>query len=107
MNVSVALARKGPHVGKKLLGVRLALGPAQLIVADLDVRLLRPFRTFLLGEQVQIGCSFASMSLAMQQSLERFLTAGQPGRPAPARQVQAAPQSWRTSAAFRSRLNPP
>ncbi|MGH8855837.1 MAG: PilZ domain-containing protein, partial [Telluria sp.] len=66
----------GLHVGKKLEGVRLELGPNLVIMADLEVRLLRKFRTFLLGEQVQIGCSFASISMQMQHTLERFVTTG-------------------------------
>ncbi|SFD45137.1 flagellar brake protein [Massilia yuzhufengensis] len=66
----------GLHVGKKLEGVRLELGPNLVLMADLEVRLLRPFRTFLLGEQVQIGCSFAAISMQMQQTLERFVTSG-------------------------------
>lgn len=70
----------GLNVGKKLSGVRLELGPALVIVADLEIRLLRPFRTFLLGEQVQIGCSFVGISMQMQQSLERFVTTGLPER---------------------------
>ena len=70
----------GLHVGKKLVGVRLELGPALVIVADLEVRLLRPFRTYLLGEQVQIGCSFASISMQMQQTLGRFVAAGRAER---------------------------
>jgi c-di-GMP-binding flagellar brake protein YcgR len=49
------------RVGKKLEGVRLELGPEQVMVADLEIRLLRPFRTFLLGEQVQVGCSYATV----------------------------------------------
>lgn len=70
----------GLHVGKKLGSVRLELGPALVIVADLEVRLMRPFRTYLLGEQVQIGCSFANISMQMQERLERLLTTGQPER---------------------------
>jgi len=66
----------GLHVGRKLDGVRLELGPNLVIMADLEVRLLRPFRTFLLGEQVQIGCSFAAISMQMQQTLEKFVTTG-------------------------------
>ncbi len=75
----------GLHVGKKLEGVRLELGPNLVLMADLEVRLLRPFRTFLLGEQVQIGCSFASISMQMQQTLERFVTSGTVERRAGAR----------------------
>jgi c-di-GMP-binding flagellar brake protein YcgR len=73
------------HVGKKLEGVRLELGPNLVITADLEVRLMRPFRTFLLGEQVQIGCSFAAISMQMQQTLERFVTSGAVERRAAAR----------------------
>ncbi|MEX5747011.1 flagellar brake protein [Massilia sp. X63] len=75
----------GLHVGRKLEGVRLELGPNLVIMADLEVRLLRPFRTFLLGDQVQVGCSFASISMQMQQTLERFVTTGTPERRAAAR----------------------
>jgi c-di-GMP-binding flagellar brake protein YcgR len=63
------------RVGKKLEDVRLELGPALVMVADLEIRLLRPFRTFLLGEQVQVGCSFSSISMQMQQNLEKLVTA--------------------------------
>lgn len=70
----------GLHVGKKLIGVRLELGPALVVTADLEVRLMRPFRTFLLGEQVQIGCSFVNISMQFQQTLERFLTNGRTER---------------------------
>jgi c-di-GMP-binding flagellar brake protein YcgR len=62
------------RVGKKLEAVRLELGPALVMVADLEIRLLRPFRTFLLGEQVQVGCAFASVSMQMQQNLEKIVT---------------------------------
>jgi c-di-GMP-binding flagellar brake protein YcgR len=64
----------GLRLGKKLDDVRLELGPALVVVADLEIRLLRPFKTFLLGEQVQIGCSFASISMQMQQNLESLVT---------------------------------
>ncbi|MBQ5948137.1 PilZ domain-containing protein [Massilia sp. ST3] len=70
----------GLTVGKKITGARLELGPALTLIADLEVRLLRPFKTFLLGEQVQVGCSFASISMQMQQTLERFVTSGVPER---------------------------
>lgn len=63
-------------IGRKLKSVRLQLGPALAIVADLEIRLLRPFRSFLLGEQVQVGCSFDSIEMQMQQNLERLVTSG-------------------------------
>jgi c-di-GMP-binding flagellar brake protein YcgR len=59
------------YVGKKLEGVELELGPSLTIQADLEVRLLRPFRTFLLGEQVQIGCRISNITMQMKQRLER------------------------------------
>jgi len=63
----------GLHVGRRLQRVRLELGPDQVLIADLDVRLSRTFRSFLLGEQVQIGCQFVNLSPQMQEELARLL----------------------------------
>jgi c-di-GMP-binding flagellar brake protein YcgR len=63
----------GLHVGRKLQRVRLELGPDSVMIADLEVRLSRTFRSFLLGEQVQIGCQFINLSPAMQDELARML----------------------------------
>lgn len=62
------------YVGKKLEGVELELGPSLSIMADLEIRLLRPFRTFLLGEQVQVGCRISNISMQMKQRLERAVS---------------------------------
>jgi c-di-GMP-binding flagellar brake protein YcgR len=62
------------YVGKKLEGVELELGPSLTIQADLEVRLKRPFRTFLLGEQVQVGCRISNISMVMKQRLERAVS---------------------------------
>lgn len=62
------------YVGKKLEGVELELGPSLTITADLEVRLLRPFRTFLLGQQVQVGCRISNISMQMKQRLERAVS---------------------------------
>jgi c-di-GMP-binding flagellar brake protein YcgR len=59
------------HVGKRLENVQLELGPSLIVNADLEVRLLRPFRTFLLGPQVQVGCRISNISMQMRQSLDR------------------------------------
>ena len=59
------------YVGKKLDGVLLEMGSSLVITADLEVRLLRPFRTFLLGQQVQVGCRISNISMQMRQSLDR------------------------------------
>ena len=53
------------HVGQKLTKVRLQLGPALSIVADLEVRMLRPFRSYLLGEQVQVGCRYDRIEMEL------------------------------------------
>lgn len=65
------------HVGKKLEAVQLDLGPSLRITADLEVRLLRPFRTFLLGQQVQVGCRISNIEMQMRQSLDRAVTKNQ------------------------------
>jgi c-di-GMP-binding flagellar brake protein YcgR len=65
---------RGLHVGRKLEGVRLQLGPALLVTADLEIRLQRPFRTFLLGDQVQIGCRFTAISMQGKQSIDALVT---------------------------------
>jgi c-di-GMP-binding flagellar brake protein YcgR len=59
------------YVGKKLEGVLLEMGSSLLVTADLEVRLLRPFRTFLLGQQVQVGCRISNISMQMRQTLDR------------------------------------
>jgi hypothetical protein len=43
------------------------------MTADLEIRLMRPFRTFLLGAQVQIGCRFLNISMQMEQTLGRLV----------------------------------
>jgi c-di-GMP-binding flagellar brake protein YcgR len=63
----------GLHVGRKLQRVRLELGPDSVMIADLEIRLARTFRSFLLGEQVQIGCQFANLSPTMEEELRRML----------------------------------
>ena len=63
----------GLYVGRKLSRVRLELGPEKVIIADLEIRLSRSFRSFLLGEQVQIGCRFLNLSAAMQEELTLLL----------------------------------
>jgi len=66
------------YLGRKLKSVRLQLGPALTIVADLDIRLLRPFRSFLLGEQVQVGCAIENNEMQMRQHLERLVMSNRP-----------------------------
>ncbi len=63
----------GLYVGRKLARVRLELGPEKVMIADLEIRLSRSFRSFLLGEQTQIGCRFVNLSPAMQDELTHLL----------------------------------
>jgi len=68
------------YVGKKLEGVLLEMGSSLVVTADLEVRLLRPFRTFLLGQQVQVGCRISNISMQMRQTLERAVDKVQKNR---------------------------
>jgi len=67
----------GLYVGKKLDGVLLELGASLVLTADLEVRLLRPFRTFLLGQQVQVGCRISNITMQMRQTLDRAVNTTQ------------------------------
>lgn len=62
----------GLHIGRKLQRVRLELNDT-VVICDLEVRLTRRFRSFLLGEQVQIGCRFVDLSAPMQAEVERAI----------------------------------
>jgi c-di-GMP-binding flagellar brake protein YcgR len=73
---------KGFFVGRKLEGVRLQLGPALLVTADLEIRLLRPYRTFLLGEQVQVGCRFTNISMQVEQGIGSLVNGADETQPA-------------------------
>ena len=63
----------GLYVGRKLSRVRLELGPTKVMIADLEIRLSRTFRSFLLGEQVQIGCRFLNLTDSMREELTVLL----------------------------------
>lgn len=62
----------GLHVGRRLPRVRLELNDT-VVICDLEVRLSRRFRSFLLGEQVQIGCRFVDLSPAMQAAVDKAI----------------------------------
>lgn len=63
----------GLHVGRTLQRVRLDMGAGSILICDLEIRLARHFRSFLIGEQVQIGCKFQNLTPAMQEELHRIL----------------------------------
>lgn len=53
---------KGLLKGRKIPEVVLELGPDVEIATELEVRFTRGFRSFLLGEQLHIGCKFINMT---------------------------------------------
>ena len=59
--------------GRKLERVRLELGPETVITADMEIRAVRTFKSFLLGEQVQIGCMFINLDEGTKDEIERLL----------------------------------
>jgi c-di-GMP-binding flagellar brake protein YcgR len=69
----------GLRVGKKLDGVRLNIGEESFVI-DMTIRLTRRFRTFLLGEQVQIGCEFVNLAPEAEQKLKRIMAAHEAAR---------------------------
>jgi c-di-GMP-binding flagellar brake protein YcgR len=64
----------GLRIGKKLEAVRLDIGDESVVV-DMMVRSVRRFRTFLLGEQVQIGCQFTGLAPQIEQKIQAIVAA--------------------------------
>ncbi len=62
----------GLHIGRKLHRVRLELGET-VVICDLEIRLSRRFRSFLLGEQVQIGCQFVNLTPQMAIEIDKAI----------------------------------
>jgi len=64
---------KGLLRGRKLQDVQLNLGPETVRIAELEIRCTRSFRSFLLGEQLHIGCQFTSLAAEAEEILKRVL----------------------------------
>lgn len=64
---------KGLLKGRKLPEVRLELEEETVIVTELEVRFTRSFRSFLLGEQIHIGCMFVNMSPEAESEIKSLL----------------------------------
>jgi c-di-GMP-binding flagellar brake protein YcgR len=62
----------GLRVGRQLQNVLLKVGPGSEITCDLEIRLVRRFRSFLAGPQVHIGCQFMNLSPQIQGELNRI-----------------------------------
>ncbi|WP_229218782.1 flagellar brake protein [Rugamonas brunnea] len=67
------LNAKGLIKGRKVHDVVLELGDETVEVAELEVRYTRPFRSFLLGEQVHLGCMFTQLAPEEKSKIERVL----------------------------------
>lgn len=63
-------------LGRELPQVTLKLASHDILRASLKVRSRRSYRSFLLGEQVLVGCSMESMDEEDQVSLHSLLAAG-------------------------------
>lgn len=64
---------QGIFVGQKLTQVRLVLVGHAALVTDLEVRSYRFHRSFLIGEQLHVGCSFIELGPQAEQELKDLL----------------------------------
>ncbi|GAB2846257.1 hypothetical protein GCM10027277_13200 [Pseudoduganella ginsengisoli] len=64
---------RGLIKGRKLVEVRLDLGPDTVIIADMEIRLTRSYRSFLLGEQLHVGCKFINLPPEMESKISVLL----------------------------------
>lgn len=73
---------RGLFLGQKVPQARVMVGDQLVLVADLEVRIRRSFRSFLAGEQVHIGCRFVGLNPPAEAELQRLLAQliGQRGR---------------------------
>lgn len=67
------------YAGRRLPRVRLLLGRGRTLVVDLDVRSRRAWRTFLLGEQILVGCRFIDLNAADEDALREAIAQLRPG----------------------------
>lgn len=63
-------------LGRDLPQVRLCMADGSVLKVALKVRSRRSYRSFLLGEQVLVGCSVEAIAEADQQLLQGWLNAG-------------------------------
>lgn len=64
---------KGLLKGRKLRDVELELGEETVLVAEMEVRLTRSYRSFLLGEQLHIGCMFTNIAPEQENTIKSLL----------------------------------
>lgn len=64
---------KGLLRGRKITDVVLDLNDEPIVIAEMEVRLTRTVRSFLLGEQLHLGCKFNSIAPEEARKLEVIL----------------------------------
>ena len=64
---------KGLLKGRKLLEVQLELGEDNVYVADLEVRFTCAYRSFLMGEQVHVGCKFINLPADLEREIKSIV----------------------------------
>ena len=64
---------KGLIKGRKLHNVVLEMGEETIEIAELEVRFTRAFRSFLLGEQLHLGCMFVNPSPEVLSQIQSVL----------------------------------
>jgi flagellar brake protein len=67
------LDAKGLIKGRKLPDVRLELGEDTVVVSEVEIRFTRAFRSFLLGEQIHLGCMFNHLTPEAEIGIKRLL----------------------------------
>lgn len=64
---------KGLLKGRKLQDVQLDIGTENTVVIQLEIRFTRAIRSFLLGEQLHIGCMFINMTPETESEIKSLL----------------------------------
>lgn len=64
---------KGLLKGRKLVDVQLVLDEETVIVAELEIRYTRAFRSFLAGEQIHLGCMFVNMTPETETQIKNVM----------------------------------
>ncbi len=71
---------KGLLRGRKLRDVQLELGSDTIHVAEMEIRFTRAYRSFLLGEQVHLGCMFLNLAPEEADKIKNVVQVSSPLR---------------------------
>lgn len=64
---------KGLLKGRKLLEVQLEFGEDNVYTTDLEVRFTCAYRSFLMGEQVHVGCKFMNLAPELEAEIKSIM----------------------------------